>query len=85
MIVLLLMAALAANADARMPDGMSATSRVDRPAIWVADRVTYTVDIVCPRGYGILLEDLGREKLRLTGFDAVGSESSRHEDGATTR
>ena len=30
----------------------------DRSAIWVGDRVTYTIDILCDRGSDILLDDL---------------------------
>jgi hypothetical protein len=49
---------------------------VDRTAIWVADRVTYTIDIVCSRGVDVLLDDLAKEKLRVNGFDIVSSDAS---------
>jgi hypothetical protein len=55
---------------------------VDRTAIWVGDRVTYTIDIVCNRGVEILLDDLAKEKLRVTGLDIVGSDSTASTDAA---
>ena len=58
-------------ASAASPEGLTVTARVDRPAIWVADRLTYTVEIVCPRGVDILVDDLARDKLPLTGLDVV--------------
>ena len=57
-----------------------ATSSLDRTAIWVADRVTFTVDIVCDRGVDILLDDLAKEKLRVNGLDIIGSDSSATTD-----
>ena len=59
-----------------------ATSMVDRTAAWVADRVTFTVDIVCDRGVDILLDDLAKEKLRVNGLDIVGNDSSAATDAA---
>jgi hypothetical protein len=59
-----------------------ATSMVDRTAAWVADRVTFTVDIVCDRGVEILLDDLAKEKLRVNGLEIVGSDSSATTDAA---
>ena len=71
---------------AQTPDaGVTVTARVDRPAIWVADRVTYTVDIACPRGFDILLEDLGRDRLKLTGLDVVSTNTARRQEGDVTR
>ena len=49
---------------------------VDRTAIWVGDRVTYAVDIVCARGVEILLDDLAKEKLRVNGLEVLSSDSS---------
>ena len=59
-----------------------ATSMVDRTAVWVADRVTFTVDIVCDRGVDILLDDLAKEKLRVNGLDIIGTDSSATTDAA---
>ena len=63
----------------------SAAASVDRPAMWVGDRITYTVILTCPRGVDILVDDLGRDKLKLTGLDVVDADSSRHEDLAQTQ
>jgi hypothetical protein len=59
---------------------------VDRTAIWVADRVNYTVEIVCPKGVDILSDDLAKEKLKTTGLDVVGTDATAttDADGATT-
>lgn len=59
-----------------------ATSTVDRTAAWVADRITFTVDIVCDRGVDILLDDLAKEKLRVNGLEIVSSDSSATTDAA---
>jgi hypothetical protein len=55
---------------------------VDRTAIWVADRVTYTIEIVCARGVDILLDDLARKKLRLNGLEIVSSDARAATDAA---
>jgi len=67
-------------AQAAASPGPAATATVDRPAMWVGDRITYTVTVTCPRGVDIVIDDLGRDKLKLTGLDVVGADSSRHED-----
>lgn len=59
-----------------------AASSVDRTAVWVADRLTFTIDIVTDRGVEILLDDLAREKLRVNGLEIVGSDSSATTDAA---
>jgi hypothetical protein len=55
---------------------------VDRTAIWVGDRITYAVDIVCSRGVEILLDDLAKEKLRVNGLDVVSSDSTTTADAS---
>jgi len=59
---------------------VQARSTVDRTAIWVADRLTYTIDIVCDRGIDILLDDLAKEKLRVNGLEVLSSDSSATTD-----
>lgn len=49
---------------------------VDRTAVWVADRIAYTIEIACKRGVDIVTDDLSREKLTLEGLEVVSSESS---------
>jgi hypothetical protein len=58
---------------------------VDRTAIWVADRVAYTVEIVCAPGVDILLDDVAKEKLRLNGLDVVSSDTSVETDASDRR
>jgi hypothetical protein len=53
----------------------------DRPAMWIADRVTYTIEVQCPRGFDVLTEDLARERLKLTGLEVL-SEDTRRVDEA---
>lgn len=76
----------AATAAYAQPPAVHARAFVDRTAIWVGDHVTYTVEIVCPRGFDVLLDDLAKDKLKLDGLDAVGTDSSQTTaaDGTTT-
>jgi hypothetical protein len=66
-------------------DGVTAQVRVDPPAMWVADRVTYTIDIMCPAGVDIVVEDLDRSKLTLNGLDLLSAETRREEEGKAVR
>ena len=75
-------AVLLPGAAAAADPPVRATSMVDRTAIWVADRLTFTVDIVCDRGVEILLDDLAKEKLRVNGLDVIGSDSTATTDAA---
>jgi Domain of unknown function (DUF4381) len=50
---------------------------LDRTAVWVGDRVTYTIAVVCRNGVDILADDLSRDKLRLGGLDVVSADSER--------
>jgi hypothetical protein len=86
LLVLALSASVAVSASSlQATDGITVSAGVDRPAIWIADRLTYTVEIVCPRGVDILVGDLDRSKLKLTALDVVSADSSRREDGGVTR
>ena len=78
-----------ASAKAAAPVGAEALAKavqvrasVDRTAIWVGDRVTYAVDIVCARGVEILLDDLAKEKLRVNGLDVVSSDTTTTADAS---
>ena len=65
------------------PPGVGAgRASVDRTAIWVGDRVTYTSTSSARRGVEILLDDLAKEKLRVNGLDVVGSDSTTTTDAA---
>ena len=61
---------------------MQVRAPVDRTAIWVGDRITYSVDIVCARGVEILLDDLAKEKLRVNGLDVMSSDTTTTVDAA---
>lgn len=49
----------------------------DRTALWVGDRVLYTVQVECAPTVDILADDLAKEKLRLQGLELVDAESER--------
>ena len=65
----------------------SVRALTDRTAMWIGDRITYTVEIVCPRGVDVLEDDLSKEKLQLDGLEVVGADNTRAEGagGITTR
>jgi hypothetical protein len=66
-------------------DGVSVRVHVDPPAMWVADRVTYTIQIACPAGMDIVAEDLDRSKLTLDGLDLVSADVHRQQEGSAVR
>ncbi len=53
---------------------------LDRTAVWVADRVTYTITLACRKGVDILADDVSKDKLRVEGLEIVGSDSERSTD-----
>src|SRR5262249_1475604 len=75
----------AARAQSGQAEGLTVTSRVDRPAIWIADRLTYTVEIACPRGIDLITGDLGRDKLKLTGLEVVSTDTHRFDEANGVR
>jgi len=50
---------------------------LDRTAVWVADRVTYTIELTCAKGVDILADDLSRDKLKLEGLELVGVDTDK--------
>lgn len=74
-----------ATAAAPAAAAVSVHASLDRPAIFVADRVTYTIEIVCGKGYDILTDDLSRDKLKLTGLDMINTDMVRQVSGDETR
>ena len=60
-------------------------SSLDRTAMWVGDRVTFTVELTCRNGVDVLADDLSRDKLKVDGLEVIGSDSDRQSasDGAT--
>jgi hypothetical protein len=79
---LLLAGAPPARAQAPAVAPPRVASSVDRTAMWVADRVTFTVEIDCAPGVDILPDDVAREKLRLNGLEALSSDVSTSADAA---
>lgn len=83
-------AAGAAPAGAQAParaETPAVRATVDRTAMWVGDRVTYTIEFVCARGTDVLEDDLAKDKLTLEGLDVVTTDTSRTEgtDQSVTR
>jgi len=50
---------------------------LDRTAMWVADRVTYTIEMTCKRGVDVVADDLSRDKLKLDGLEVIGGDTAR--------
>jgi hypothetical protein len=75
-LVLLVLVLLPRAAAAAPEPPVQVRSWVDRTAAWVADRVTFTVEIKCAPGTDILLDDLAKEKLRLNGLEIVSNDAS---------
>jgi hypothetical protein len=53
---------------------------LDRTAVWVADRIRYTITVGCKKGVDILADDLSKEKLHVEGLEILGSSSDRATD-----
>jgi hypothetical protein len=72
-------AARAAGPDVRV------RASLDRTAIWVADRVTYTIELTCANGVDVVADDLSRDKLKVDGLEVIASETDRQSGpGGTT-
>jgi hypothetical protein len=57
---------------------------IDRTAVWVGDRVRFTIEIDCPRGVDVLDDDVSRDKLKLEGLDVIRSDAARMEGAGET-
>jgi Domain of unknown function (DUF4381) len=79
--VWLLLAPAVASAQTHTPP-VQVSSSVDRTAVWVADRLTYVVDLVCAPGVDVLPDDLAKEKLRFNGLEIVSNDDSTTTDAA---
>jgi len=64
-------------AAAEQPRDVEVRTALSQTAVWVADRVTYTVTIVCSKGVDILADDLSKDKLHVEAVDIVDSDSDR--------
>lgn len=72
----LLLGVVVAAADSR-PEDVTVRASLDRTAVWVADRLTYTVQITCAPGIDVLDDDLSRDKLKLDGLEVAGTDTGR--------
>ncbi|MEO5895123.1 MAG: hypothetical protein ABIS06_05440 [Vicinamibacterales bacterium] len=74
-------------AQAAAPTAPVVRALTDRTAMWIGDRVTYTIQIICPRGVDVLEDDLSKEKLQVDGLEVVGADATRTEGAGevTTR
>ena len=68
-----------------LPEAVTVSVHVDPPAMWVADRVTYTIEIACPPGVDIVSDDLDRSRLPLNGLDLLSADTHRQQEGAGVR
>ena len=68
-----------------MAQDVNVRTSLDRTAVFVGDRATYTIELTCKRGVEILPDDLSGDKLKLEGLELVAAESSRQpgRDGVT--
>jgi len=73
-VTFVVLAASVALAQSREVEVRTALSQT---AVWVADRVVYTITIVCHKGVDILGDDLSKDKLHVEGLEIVNSDSSR--------
>jgi hypothetical protein len=64
------------RASAAAPD-VTVRTTLDRTAMWVADRVTYTIEITCQRGVDVVADDLSRDKLKVDGLEVLGGDTER--------
>jgi hypothetical protein len=82
----IIVVAVCAAAVTALPAGSAETRDVevrtalDRTAIWVGDRVAYTITLACGKGVDVLTDDLSKDKLRVEGLDVIGSDSERTTD-----
>lgn len=58
-------------------DDIDVRTSVDRTALWVGTVATYTVTLICRAGVDVLQEDLGGDKLPLTGLQVAGQNVNR--------
>lgn len=75
----------------RAPGGQGSVAPVEvrtaisRTAVWLGDRVIYTVELQCEPQVDVLVDDLLKERLRVDGGDLIGAEAERTEsDGRIT-
>ena len=56
-------------------------SSVDRSAVWIGDRFSFTITVECSNGTDIIAEDLSRDRLQMQDLDILGVEETREDLG----
>lgn len=56
-------------------------SSVDRSAVWMGDRFSFTITVECSNGTDILAEDLSSDRLQTQELDILGVEETREDLG----
>lgn len=56
-------------------------SSVDRSAVWIGDRFSFTITVECSNGTDILTDDLSRDRLQMQELDILGVEETREDLG----
>jgi hypothetical protein len=67
------------------PQDVVVRTSIDRTAMWVADRVIYTIELTCKPGVDVLADDLSRDKLKTEGLEVIDVTTDRRSapDGST--
>ncbi len=69
--------ACAASVAAAQPAEVEVHTSLSQTAVWVADRLTYSISLACRKGVDILADDLTKDKLHAEGLEILGSETAR--------
>jgi hypothetical protein len=54
-------------------------SWISRTAVWVGDPVEFVVEFVCPPQVDVIRDDVAKDKLKLEGFEIVGTAVERED------
>ena len=70
---------LSGTADTAAQQAMPMVTKMDvsQTALWVGDPLVYTIEIACPPGTDILVDDISRDRLRLTGLEIIEARRER--------
>jgi hypothetical protein len=65
------------SASPRSADAITVRTSTDRTALWVGDRVGYTVELDCPPTLDVVASDFEKDKLRVEGLEVVDASTER--------
>ena len=80
-LILALRGSVATVAAQPAQNDVAVRTSLDRTAMWVADRITYTIDITCKRGVDVVAGDLSRDKLKVEGLEVIDARTSVEREG----